>query len=65
MRFVGSNAFFHSCFFTHNINQGVGKLVQWKSHLQKIKNTSEPQKTLCSVNTNTVKNASFTSNDAQ
>ena len=23
---------------------GVGKLVQWKSHLQKTKNTSEPQK---------------------
>jgi len=21
----------------------VGKIVQWKSHLQKIKNTSEPQ----------------------
>jgi len=33
-------------FFTHaslQFKPEVGKLVQWKSHLQKIENTSEPQ----------------------
>ena len=48
---VAENAcFWQQCFFfTHAslhillYKPGVGKLVQWKSHLQKTKNTSEPQ----------------------
>jgi len=42
MRFVGSNAFSLTLLYTQ-YKPGLGKLVQWKSHLQKIKNTSEPQ----------------------
>jgi len=30
-------------FFTHKYKPGVGKLVQWMIHLQKNKNTCEPQ----------------------
>jgi len=37
----------------------VGKLVQQKSRLQKIKN-QRAAKPVCSANTNMVKNASFT-----
>jgi len=43
---VAENALcWQQCFFTHSLNQGwaLGRLVQWKSHLQKIENTSEPQ----------------------
>ena len=36
---------FHSCFFAHNINQGLANLLNG-SHLQKIKNTSESQNQL-------------------
>ena len=41
LRFVGSNASFSLMFL---YTRGVSKLVQWKSHLQKTKNTSEQQK---------------------
>ena len=43
MRFVGSNASFSLMLLYTLYKPGVGKLVQWKSHLQKTKNTSEPQ----------------------
>jgi len=51
MRFVGSNASFSLMFLYTQYKPGVGKLVQWKSHLQKIKNTSEPRATklVCSA----------------
>jgi len=39
---------------------GVGKFVQWKSHLQKTKNTSELQnKFIVSVNTRVENNTSY------
>jgi len=46
---VAENALcWHQCFFfthasLHIFKPGLGKLVQWKSHLQRIDNTSEPQ----------------------
>jgi len=43
MRFVGSNASFSLMLLYTWYKPGVGTLVQWKSRLQKIKNTSEPQ----------------------
>jgi len=43
---------------------GVGKLVQQKSRLQKIKN-QRAAKPVSSANTNTVKDASFTLNNVQ
>jgi len=42
MRFVGSNAFFHSCFFTHCINQG-GQTCSIEESFAGTKNTSEPR----------------------
>jgi len=42
MRFIGSNPFSLILLYTQ-YKPRVGKLVQWKSHLQKTKNTSVPQ----------------------
>jgi len=39
---LAATLLFHSCFFTQ-FKPGLGKLVQYKSHLQKTKNTSKPQ----------------------
>jgi len=41
VRFIGSIAF--SLMLLYTYKPGVCKLVQWKSHLWKTKNTSEPQ----------------------
>jgi len=43
MRFVGSNTSFSLMLLYTWYKPRVGKLAQWKSHLQEIKNTSEPQ----------------------
>jgi len=45
--------FTHTCVHIVGYKPGVGKLIQWKSYLQKIKNTSEPQNRF-SVNTSDV-----------
>jgi len=44
MRFVGSNASFSLMLLYTWYRPGLGKLVQWKSHLQKTKKT-ESRKT--------------------
>jgi len=44
IRFIRSNATFSLMLLYTYYKPRVGKLVQWKSHLQKTKNTSEPQK---------------------
>jgi len=43
MRFFGSSASFSFMFLYILYKPGVGKLVRCRSHLQKTKNTSEPQ----------------------
>jgi len=62
MRLIGRNAFFNSCFFIHSINQGWAKVFNTRVIFRKPK-TPASRKTVCSVNTNTAKNASFTLND--
>jgi len=64
MRFVDSNAFFHSCFFTDSIHQGWANLFNRKVICRKTKK-QRAAKPVCSANTNMVKNASFTFIDVQ
>jgi len=55
---------FHSCFFTHSINQGWTNLFNARVICRKSK-TPASRKNSFSVNTNMVKNASFILNNIQ
>jgi len=61
---LAANAFFHSCFFTHSINQGRANLFNRRFICRNPKK-QRAAKPVFSVNTNMVKNASFTLIDAQ
>ena len=53
---------FHSCFFTHSINQG-GQTCSMEESFAENQKHQQAAKPVCSVKTNTVKSASFTLND--
>jgi len=55
---------FHSCFFTHGIDQGWANLFNGRVICRKPKK-QRAAKPVCSVNTNTEKNASYILNDVQ
>jgi len=63
MRFLAAMLVFHTCFFTHSVKQGWANCSIEESFAENQKHR-RAAKPFCSVNTNTVKNASFTLNDA-
>jgi len=54
----------HSCFFTHSLNQG-GQTCSMEDSFAENRKHQRAANPVCSVSTNTVKNASFTLNDVQ
>ena len=68
---VAKNAFcWQQCFFftyvsLHIVSTSGGQACSIEDSFAENQKNREPQKPVCSVNTNRVKNASFTLNDAQ
>jgi len=61
---LASMLLFHSCFFKHSINQGWANLFNRRVICRNPKK-QRAAKPVCSINTNMVKNASFTLIDVQ